>query len=273
MRRKVGKELSRAPRGDLLVTSSHGYTSYRYVSRENGRRVQTCIGKNRGLIYALAHKRYLQEKLRRLDLNIRALEKALKEGCSLEDEEIVAALPDAFRELDRKAVILGRTDHRRDWPKPVRENAFPREYLLSVDPEKIFDWASAPYAENTSFAESKKHLSQAGVLCRSKSEAAILGIYDSLAIPYHYDETIVINGALFSPDIIGCRPDGRLVYHEHYGLDTPSYRQRAEFKERIYRDAGIVRGRNLLTTYDRGDGTVNLELIRMQIEDAYRTEA
>ncbi len=270
MRRRVSKELSRAPEGMLLVVNDRGYSVYRQVRTENGRRVQKSIGKSQVLIDALAHKRFLMEKLKRLDRNIGLIEGIYGASISLEDGDIFAVMPKSFAALDRAAVILGHGSRRKDWPCPVRDGVYPEEARLDIEPERRFEWACSPYAENTSFLEMKKYLSAKGVLCRSKSEAAILGIYDSLGIPYHYDEVLYLNGALRSPDIIGCRADGAFVFHEHLGLSSGDYLQKNNARLKIYGNAGIFPGKNLILTYDRQDGTIDLGLIKAVIEDAYR---
>ncbi len=270
IRRKAYKKLSRAPEGRLDIQKVQNYLSFRQVYTADGRRKQFGIGKDPALIDQLANKRYLQSKIWALDRDIEILEKALKLCVPVDDDTIIGSLPEGFQTLSRASIILGRRETSRNWPNPVREGIAPVRCLLEIDPAKRWEWAALPYAENTSYYEYKKHLSSNGLRCRSKSEAAILGIYDSLILPYHYDELMYVGGALASPDIISCREDGTMIYHEHKGLDTEGYKSRNELKELRYKRAGLIEGRNLLFTYDREDGSINLDLIRAQIMDIHR---
>ena len=93
--------------------------------------------------------------------------------------------------------------------------------------------------------------------------------YDELAIYYHYDEVILVNGYYLSPDIIGLAWDNQLKYHEHLGLATPEYRERNDFKDKLYKDAGLLPGRNLIYTYDSERGRLNLPLLSETLKDAY----
>ncbi len=269
-RRKVSKELSRAPKGVLLIIKDRGYTVYRQSYKADCGCIRKSIGKDPELVMALAHKRYLTEKLKRLDRNIELIERAYRDSVSLSEEDIMDIMPGSFARLDKASVILGHRAGGRGRPHPVREGVFPVDARLKIDPDDRFDWGSRPYAENASFSENKRYVSPGGLLCRSKSEAAILGIYDSLGIPYHYDEIVYVSGVRLSPDIIGCSEDGALIFHEHKGLSSEEYQNRSEYKERKYREAGIIPGKNLILTYDREDGTVNLALIRDIIKDTYR---
>ncbi len=272
IRRRVSKELSRAPNGNLYITEDRGYKVYRQLTYDKGIKKQISIGKNPRLVASLAHKAYDLEKLKRIDANIRLIEKILDKSVPLDDMSIIHSLPKSFDALELQAVLLGRTETALEWPNPVREGVYPKEYPLSIPPDRRFDWGKQPYAENTKYLEYKTHLSPRGILCRSKSEAGILGIYDTIpGIPYHYDEVMYLNGRAVSPDIIGCRADGTFIFHEHLGrMDLEDYREHKEYKSRVYRSAGIIEGQNLLYTYEHEDGSINLKLIRDQITDIYR---
>ena len=79
-----------------------------------------------------------------------------------------------------------------------------------------------------------------------------------------------VYGELLAPDAVGARRDGVLIYHEHCGVNSEGYHKRNAHKLDLYERAGIVQGKNLLLTFDREDGSIDLELIRMQIMDIYR---
>ena len=106
--------------------------------------------------------------------------------------------------------------------------------------------------------------------CRSKSEALIFGIYMSLGLPFHYDQTVTIGDRRISPDFIGVRRDGRFVYHEHCGLSSEQYRARSDRKAWLYASAGIYQGDNLIFTFDDPNGNINAKLAEALIRDAYK---
>ncbi len=269
LRRRVSRELLYAPKGNLMIQKDRGYYAFRQDLTENGKRIQKGIGKDPDLIDRLAHKAFNVELKRRLDVNIGLIERALTGSLSLESRDIIEALPESFSLLDQESVISGHRNDDISWPDPRREGVYPVEYPLEIDPSERFNWAKRPYLENTLFLEYKIHRTPRGILCRSKSEVSILGVYDSFVLPYHYDEQLFIGHHRISPDIVGCRADGQLIFHEHIGVDSDEYRRRYDQKDRIYRAAGIVQGKNLIYTFDREDGSINLELISAMIRDMY----
>ncbi len=270
IRRNTAKELSRAPKGKLQILKNHNYTTFRQIVYENEKRNEKGIGKQPKLIVSLAHKAYCLEKIRRIDRNIALIEKIIDRTEALDEASLLNALPKSFELLESSEILSGRTSSEPWMPHPVREGVFPREYPLTIDPARRFEWGCMPYLENTSFLEDKTQLSPGGTACRSKSEAGILGIYESLRIPHHRDESMFLNGRRIAPDIVGCRADGVLIYHEHLGMDGESYRKRNDWKDHVYKDAGIVRGRNLIYTFDRPDGSINLSLIKDIIKEHYQ---
>ena len=79
----------------------------------------------------------------------------------------------------------------------------------------------------------------------------------------------MIGGVRISPDFIGARRDGTLIFHEHKGLLTDEYRSKNDWKSGVYSAAGIFPGINLIYTYDSPAGTLNVKLARELIKDMY----
>ena len=154
------------------------------------------------------------------------------------------------------------------YPNPS-QSEFPREVRLNIASMDPYEWASMPYCENTDHLEYKVHPTRRGVFCRSKSEALLFEIYDSLLIPFHDDEVLSIGDQLISPDFIGVRRDGALIFHEHCGLLTDEYRARNDWKPGLYAVADIYPGVNLIYTYDSVSGSLNTELAEAIIRDIY----
>jgi len=269
--RIVKNALRKAPKGALKIQKNGEYDSFLRVTYGEGGRIRKGIGKDEELVYKLANKAYLEELERRLSRNIEALEKCVRNSVSVENENILSAMPKHFDCLDSSRLISLRSEDTKAYQHPVRDKSImPVGALLmlgDMDPEK---WACMPYAENTKFLEYKTHYSARGLACRSKSEAALLDFYDHMGIRYHYDEVIGINGRYLSPDIKGVRADGMFIYHEHAGLQDAGYRNDLQWKLDVYSSAGIVLGKNLILTFDDEYGRINLKLAATIIEDRYQ---
>jgi len=267
--RFVCKELSRCPQGELKIVEEHNYIRYIHTTHDGSVRKRTAISKNPKLIGKLAHKTYLEEKKARLAENIRLIDSILKKSRSLDVSDILAALPWRFHMLDSGIVING-SSSKYNWPFPIRNGSVPpRAAALTTGGLTPEEWGALPYCENTAFLERKTQLTSRGVACRSKSEVAILEKYDAFHIPYHYDEMVIFGNRAFAPDLIAARFDGTLAYHEHFGLSDPDYRRKSNWKMDLYDAEGIRPGKNLICTYDREDGSINMELIEAQIRDMF----
>jgi len=83
---------------------------------------------------------------------------------------------------------------------------------------------------------------------RSKSEVIIADTFALNQIRYLYENRIMINGIPFKPDFTLIDYD---KYWEHCGLMTnPNYIRDWVEKKMNYASAGIVEGKNLITTYE-----------------------
>lgn len=273
MRRAAQNRLRSSLSGNLhIYKTKRGLVYCRITKSGDGTSVKY-IGKNKQLVYKLAHKAYDTELLRRVTLNANALESCLKTMLPFEPEDVLAALPRNFEVLDSRLIMnpaLGETGARTMNPVS-REIARPQGLTTFADPGAAEAWRSMPYCENGLFPENKRHLSQSGYYVRSKSEAAILDIYMEKGIPVHYDECFLLkSGELISPDFIALRPCGSFFIHEHLGrMDLDEYQDRFYEKLARYRAAGFIPGINLLLTFDDPAGGINLQLISAQIEDMY----
>ena len=269
--RIVKNALRKAPKGALKIQKNGEYDSFLRVTYGEGGRIRKGIGKDEELVYKLANKAYLEELERGLSRNIEVLERCVEKSVSVENENILSAMPKHFDCLDSSRLISLRREGTKAYQNPVRDKSImPVGALLmlgDMDPEK---WACMPYAENTKCLEFKTNYSSSGLACRSKSEAALLDLYDHMGILFHYDEVIEINGRYLSPDIIGLREDGVFIYHEHVGFQDADYRNNLQWKLDVYASKGIILGKNLILTFDDEYGRINLKLAAEIIEDRYK---
>lgn len=267
-RDKIKRELRRMPKGRLLIQINRGKAEYyRVTYPEAGKRKRAWIGNDMISVYKLAHKAFLEEKLKRVEFNIKLLEKPENSWQPLSDQAILLALPKHFETLDFSAIVnttyAGKKENR---PNPCFDGTVPvRDAQLTIGNMDIDEWGSMPYCANTKYPEHLKHRTSFGLLCRSKGEAAIAELCRKLGFRFHYDETLFVCGRLCSPDFIIARADGSLVYLEHRGWKGESYERGNMNKDICYFNAGIRQGNNYLITFETEDGGIDLKLAEMQL--------
>jgi len=265
----VKKSVNNARKDSLMISRSGKKTMYFAVSYINDERRMRLINSDQKRLYRLANKVYLRAYAKRLEANAVILRKCLNRMSPLGYRELLQDLPKHYELLDPQRVAepkLFETDY--EYPKPSPDE-LPIEMRLSINGCGPLEWAARPYCENRSHPEHKVHRTARGLYCRSKSEALLIGIYDRLGIPFHYDEVVTIGGVQLSPDLIGVRRDGSFIIHEHIGLYEDEYRGRNDWKRSVYAGCGFFAGVNLLYTYDSLQGALNAELAEALIRDIY----
>lgn len=269
-RKMLNKELRRLQKGKLMISSNGKRLSFFDIGDPHSRVHPKGIGRNQDKIYQLARRAYLTEQILLFDTNIALLEKAIAGSFSLETKEILAAMPKHFNVLDDKRLIQPAQKETAAWPNPVRDpRIYPKKAILKLKDITPQEWAAMPYRENTKNLERKIHRANRGFYARSKSEVLITGEYDRREIYYHYDEVVEIDGEWLSPDVIGLRFDGWLIYQEHLGLQDDLYSADTIRKLVLYRKAGIILGKNLFFTFDDANGAINMDLVRASIETMF----
>ena len=265
----VTKTINKARKDSLMISVTGGRVRFFSVSYQNGKRKMRQINADTARIYTLANRAFQRELLRRLKGNEELLSQAISRMQPLDLMQILPSLPKHFEKLDPLRIFNpGLADSGFTYPNPS-QSEFPREVRLNIGSMDPYEWAAMPYCENTDHLEYKVHPTRRGVFCRSKSEALLFEIYDSLLIPFHYDEVLSIGDQLISPDFIGVRRDGALIFHEHCGLLTDEYRARNDWKPGLYAVADIYPGINLIYTYDSVSGSLNTGLAEAIIRDIY----
>jgi hypothetical protein len=236
----------------------------------NGKTRLKGISTDTELIYRYARKAYRTELLKRMNRAINLLDHACRKVPDLSESAVLAAMPKHYDLLD-PARVTGRYTDGSFQPNPsIDGGLWPAEPALDTCGLEPEEWGAMPYAANASYMEDLKYRASNGALYRSKSEVVVAEVYAKLGIYYHYDESIVINGEYLAPDFCGCRLDGTLVYHEHFGRHDTDYALRNAHKMHLYALAGIVLGKNLLFTYDDEYGGIDSELIEAMVRDIYR---
>ncbi len=273
-------ELRRLPPGDITIYRSGSrfrYVQERYV---NGVRTRRGITRNKKLVSKLLRKRYVKADAAVIDDDIAVMSDSLKKITGNSPETIIGKLPPLFRELPKEMFLPNyalRPQPSRDEGCLARDLAVTRcldDYVPGVSPQ---NWATMPYCENTAFASQKTVFAEKGLRARSKSEAEYIRFYESKGILFHYDELFSYldrseydpNGTVrfISPDFVLLRPDGTFLFHEHFGRpDDMEYMQKNLEKLYAYIKLGIMPGIDLMITFERPGGGVDLQLAEAMLD-------
>ena len=288
----VSEELRAMPEGTLYIYRDAHLLKYVRDLRIKGKRVRRGITRSSELINKLARKRYLQRQAIIMDRDIKLIRKALNSIEGTEFEHVRSQMPAMFRELPVEHFYRNYGLR----PCPTRDESWPFRDLRTTRSLADYDnfgcvvgkgkpagahitpeqWAMLPYRENTKYLETKTVLAVNGLLARSKSEADYIRLYENEDVLYHYDETFCYldrteydpNGTLryISPDFVLLRPDGTFLFHEHLGRpDDPKYMRENIEKLHAYISLGIMPGIDLMITFERPGGGIDLELSRAML--------
>lgn len=118
-------------------------------------------------------------------------------------------------------------------------------------PDKLQQWKTMDYERNWNYPENLKYRTVVpDLVVRSKSESDIVSRLENFDVPYHYDEVININGTRINMDFVCLNVNsGQKWYWDHRGMmSNPSYIEKALFCEKVYLNAGIIPGVNLILT-------------------------
>lgn len=134
------------------------------------------------------------------------------------------------------------------------------------------EWANAPYRQSSDYAGQLTHMTLKGHYVRSKSEAIIANMLYSKGIPYRYEEELVWEQSVITPDFIVAVPsEGRIKILEHFGMMfEPRYRNSAAWKVSQYIAHGFMPLDNIFFTYEDMNGNIDTRLIESVIDNNFR---
>ena len=123
-------------------------------------------------------------------------------------------------------------------------------------------WDQVEEQQNTYWSDSRE-LVYCGIYYHSKSEMLIAMLLTSWGIEFKYEVTLKCGHRRLHPDFVIRRPkDGKIIYLEHAGkIHDDGYV--ASLYERLedYHTAGINLWDNLIITFDRTDGSIDMDYI------------
>ncbi len=230
-------ELSKLPEGRLYREIIRGESYYYHIIGHGKERTRKGITKNTSLVYQLARKEYLLIEMRNQKLGVELINKISAKVNFDASQEAIEVASNKFPALPLEVFVQGgKCEHQ----TPCR---------------------------STMFLEGTIHRTQRGVLVRSKSELIIADMLESLGIPYQYEVDLPYDDYHLCPDFTVIRPrDGKVIFWEHFGLThDEEYLRKMDIKLGRYRSMNIQPWNNLIISYDREDGSLDVGLIRALI--------
>ena len=210
-------------------------------------------------VRAIKIERFARELRRRLEKNIKALQRALSAAEDFGFDDIIRALPAAFQvETDCYSGVLR---FAAGGPRLEGRQGGPAER-----------WMSERYAKNPADMATR-HIAVTGEAVRSKSEVIIYDLLVKYGVPFRYECALRLrdfNGleTFRYPDFTILLGDGSLLYWEHLGmLSDERYLGGTASKLALYHRNGLTVGDDLILTSDAADGSINAEAIARIIEE------
>ena len=230
--KRIESSMKRLPDGELFCAKNGRH--YKWVIKKDNVH-EYLPKKDRELAQRLAVKKYYDMKKQDLIIELEACRAYLRklDGRREKSEEIL--LHEAYGSLMGKGLVFGQ--------------------------KELSEWQNAEYEKCSKNPEKLNVKGTGGRLLRSKSEVIIDRILYSAGIPFHYEEKLELNNAVFYPDFTIRHPkNGKIFYWEHFGLmDNQEYINSACFKLRTYCENGIVPSINLIVTYETKEHPLQID--------------
>ncbi|MBQ6495696.1 MAG: hypothetical protein IJI74_00845 [Firmicutes bacterium] len=245
------RELSILPKGNLTHRVRGDATYYLQGVHQDGKLIRRGINKEPELVAKLARKDYLIKTQNAVSKNLTLLNRMLMNYWPLDPESLLQQMSPAGKTVPVQQILQGMIDTDTNIDQRMKQHR---------------KWAQANYQQNTFRPEDKKHLTSSGIWVRSKSEVLIAEKLFDYGIPFRYEQLIQIDGQWYAPDFTIQDREFALIYWEHAGMmDDPKYVRNHTLKMSKYQYAGIVPWKNLIVTYDKDDGGIDMEEINFYI--------
>ena len=225
------KEMARYPNTGLRLENRKGKTIFFEV--KNGKRIVT---NNQKKIDGIVRREYLKSKIEVLEHNERLLRRLLAGYLDANESLFLERMPKHLQKL----CVLGQTD----------------------------DWANEEYKMSTYYADLKRHRTSRGLMVRSKSEVIIAEKLYEYDVPFRYEQLVKVGGSMYAPDFtVQNRRTKEVFYWEHFGLmNDEKYVKAWRLKLYEFEQAGISPWTNLITTYDKPNNSIDLQMIEYIIK-------
>ncbi len=142
------------------------------------------------------------------------------------------------------------------------DNYYKRVYTLAQKIKNNYVQVQKEYTAKGSQKEDTygnlKFKTVRGEMVRSKSERFIADSLFRFNIDYGYEQKLALKGYFFHPDFTIVNPlNGRVCYWEHLGMDDSEYIVDWINRKAIYKDNGIIEGRNLMVTTEKDTNKID----------------
>ena len=217
------KQIKKMPQGH--IECSKNGKSYKWRQCLEGKRLYIPKS-NEELAVKLVYKGYLENRIRDIDDEIKALT--------------------AYRkEYDEDKSKLKEYISNPEISRLLAKIFTPKEEAFKI-------WQNEPYDKSTEYPERLVHRCLSKDMVRSKSEMMIDDALFRHGIPYRYECRLQLDGIVIYPDFTIKHPKtGEIIFWEHYGLiDNAEYARKHNVKMRTYIENGIYPTINLIATYE-----------------------
>ena len=242
-REKCLQRLSELPEGTLRIEKRNGKAYYRM--RAGGKDAYLRIS-DKDIVEMLKERKRLETVLKVVDGNIKALQALRDSYLPYSASQLEKLLPESYRRAPASSAdAAGSCSSPEEWERgPYKRKAWSVNYKMPG------------------------HVTLKGDRVRSKSELIIANMLQTMKIPYHYEEEMVIGGITVAPDFhIYVRSESRFVILEHFGrMFDAGYQAEYGRKVGLYISNGYMPGRDLFMTYDDKDGNLDTQRIEELIE-------
>ena len=254
------KEYDDLPDKTLVARKRKGdYPDYYEQEWNNGEKVLKPLGKNgTKKVNAYKKRRFLREKLKKLEKNKKATERFLSQYTDYSAEAISKSLPKSYQGIPVN------TYEQIDTGVTLKVHGhLPESILKDGRFQKIKKWTAEDYKRNPMPLPEDPNIARDGTPMRSKGECMW---YDDIlyeGLPVRVDPELEIKGKSgqwhkLYPDFQFMCFDGTLILVEHFGgWDDEDYAERNKRKIQEYLDCGFVLGYNLIVTSDNANHRTN----------------
>lgn len=214
-------------KGYLEIKKFKEVTAYYHVQRINGKLKRKYLNKsNHQTKKLLAQKSYNKQVKKYLENKINFYNKIEK---LFEPKE----LEDIYNELSKE---------RQELVKPI----------IPTNKQVIDAWLKKNPKTNTYKEENKVYKTKSDIMVRSKSEALASDELTNRELKHIYEPKVQLKDRVVYPDFAIMHPKTlEIIYWEHFGMmDVESYREEALSKIVAYEKSGIIRGKNLIVTFE-----------------------
>lgn len=240
--KKSGAMLRHLPKGKLYVQERNGHL---YCSkRVNGKQYYLPVGSS--AIGMLADRKVVELVRDNAAKDVELMDHCIQNYEPYDPNELAIGLGSLYKEISRATV-----------------NALGFPYTIG------FEEDSKQYAERAKYREHLKQTAYDGTKRRSRAELIIDEIYKLLNYPAVYEQPLELpDGEVIVPDYTTwSNTRNTYLYHEHIGKLTDPERNRENFwKFQEYVKAGIYPMDRVLFTFDRPDGSIDTESIKILIQ-------